>query len=137
MTLVDALAEVRDAGGTLSLDGLGVVLRARVSADAVKVLRERRDQLVALLQLRELHQMMGFDEADVVMIENAIVGGEVHTVKIVPEPSADEGSASIRGSGIGRVPSERRGGMGRSKRGTPKEPRGVRPIADQPEQESK
>jgi hypothetical protein len=87
VSLSEALEAVRAAGATLVLDGQGPLLRGRVDSPVVEVLRQHKDQLVAALRLREVHRAMGFDEADIRLIEEALLSGKVNAVTIVPAPA--------------------------------------------------
>ena len=88
MTLAEAIEAVREAGAHLVLDDQGPLLRGRVPADVVAVLRANRDRVAALLRLRELHRGMGLDAEDTLLVERAILSGQIENVLLVVKTPA-------------------------------------------------
>jgi len=88
VTLAEAIEAVREAGAHLVLDDQGPLLRGRVPADVVAVLRANRDRVAALLRLRELHRGMGLDAEDTLLVERAILSGQIENVLLVVKTPA-------------------------------------------------
>jgi hypothetical protein len=86
MTLQEAVEAIRQAGAVLTLDAHGPLLRGSVDVLVVETLRQHKDQLTAVLRLRQVHKAMGLDDTDVAMIEAALLSGKVNNVVIVPGP---------------------------------------------------
>lgn len=87
MTPVEAMAAAAEAGVALAVNPEGQLTAnppGRLAPEVKAVLVGHKDQLVAVLKLREVHRAMGFDEADVLMIERALLEGRVNTMVIVP-----------------------------------------------------
>lgn len=89
MTLREALDAVRRAGGRIERDERGPVLRGcAVGPAVIDALKANREGLEAVLALRLLHGAMGFDPDEVLLIEQAILSGQVNEVRlIVPSPA--------------------------------------------------
>jgi hypothetical protein len=89
LTLLEALDIVRAAGGRIERDPRGPVLRGcKVPPAVVEALKAQREGLEAVLALRQLHGAMGFDEADVLLIERALLSGQLAEVRLVmPSPA--------------------------------------------------
>jgi hypothetical protein len=89
VTLQEALEAIGEAGAHLDVDEVGPILRGRVPAAVVETLRANRDRVAAVLQLRDIHRAMGFDEADVEFIEKALLSGKVNEIRIVSRPPSE------------------------------------------------
>jgi hypothetical protein len=90
LTPVEALAAAAQAGVILAVnteDQLTADPPGRLAPDVRAALVAHKDQLKAVLRLREIHRAMGFDESDVRMIEEALLSGKVNEVTIVPAPA--------------------------------------------------
>jgi hypothetical protein len=91
VTLRDALAAVEAAGAILTLgdDGRPRLLgrlRGQVDPGAVEVLRDHRERVSAILQLREVHRAMGLSAEHVTMVEEAMLSGRIAEVRIAARP---------------------------------------------------
>jgi len=67
-------------------------LRARPTAGPLSPelragIRANKDRLVAILRLREWHRRLGFSEAEVEFIEQALLSTKVSEIRIVPRVS--------------------------------------------------
>ena len=90
MTPSEALSAVADAGVVLAVNPLGQLTArppGRLAPEVKAALSTHKGQLVALLRLRQVHRLMGFDAADVLLIERAILSGQVNQVVIVAAPA--------------------------------------------------
>lgn len=91
MTAADVLAAAVQAGVVVELDVEGqltvtVDAPGQLTAEVRQGIREHKARLVAALQLREIHRAMGFDEADVAFIEEALLSGKVGEIRIAARP---------------------------------------------------
>lgn len=90
MTAAEVLDLTAMAGVSLAVGEAGALVARPGSAitDELRAgIRETKDQLVAILKLRQVHRLMGFDETDVLMIEKALLSGQVNNVVIVAAPA--------------------------------------------------
>jgi hypothetical protein len=91
VTPADVLAAAAQAGVVVELDAEGqltvtVDAPGQLTAEIRQGFREHKGRLVAVLQLREIHRAMGFDDADVEFIEEALLSGRVAEICIVSRP---------------------------------------------------
>ena len=89
MTPAEVVASARAAGLELiPLDGGRLYARpkAALTDELRKAIREHKDRLVAVLQLREVHRAMGLSEEDVLFVEDALLSGKVGEIRIVSRP---------------------------------------------------
>ena len=89
MTPVEALSAVTQAGVVLAVNPAGQLTACppgRLAPEVKAALATHKAQLVAVYQLREVHRRMGFSEADVFMIEAALLSGAVSEIRIAVRP---------------------------------------------------
>ena len=89
MTGFEALSAVTEAGVVLAVNPSGQLTAhppGRLAHEVKAALSTHKEQLVAILRLREVHRAMGFDDTDVLMIERALLSGQVNNVVIVAAP---------------------------------------------------
>jgi RecA-family ATPase len=92
VTPLDVLAEADRLGIALAaddLDRIHVRPRAWLTPELAAAITANRDRVLALLKLREIHRAMGFSEADVRMIESALLSGTVTEIRIAALPPVE------------------------------------------------
>jgi hypothetical protein len=90
MTAQEVLTETIRRGVHLIPDGTGLRARGLLDDDLRQGIRANKDQLVAILKLRETHRAMGFSDEDVMFIEQALLSGRVQEIKVVVRASSAE-----------------------------------------------
>jgi len=92
VTPLEALQAAEERGVTLRVkdDRLWAPREALEALEPFlrNALRQHRDRLAAVLQLREVHRHMGFPEEDVRFIESAFLSSAVSEIRICALPVA-------------------------------------------------
>lgn len=92
MTAAEVLEHATAAGVTLVVVDDGAMVarpRAAVTDELRAAIREHKDQLVAVLRLRDVHRSMGFTEEDVRFIEAALLSGRIREIRVAASPTRE------------------------------------------------
>ena len=93
MTTPEVLEQAARAGLVLRVEGERIRAQSSgvpITPELKEGLKTNREQIVAILRLRDVHRAMGLSDDDIVFVERALLSGSVSEIRIVAQPCPTE-----------------------------------------------